>query len=68
MTGKTDHQTVGKAHNIGAAGAKSTLHTVVIGAGGIGNGDGALVNSYDIIAAIGGRNGEFLVDPQVNGF
>ena len=65
--GKTDHQTVGKTHNVGTTGAKTTLHTVVIGTGGIGNGDGTLVNGHDIIAAVGGRNGKFLVDAQVNG-
>ena len=67
LGGKTDHQTVGKAHNIGAAAAKTTFHTIVIRAGGIGNGDGALVNGHDVMATVSGRDGEFLVDAQVNG-
>jgi hypothetical protein len=62
-----DHQTVGKTHDIGAAVAIATVHTVVVGAGSFGHGDLAVLNSDDIVA-VSGLYGELLILMQRNGF
>ena len=62
---KTDGNLIGKTHDFCAVVAETPVHAVVIGAGGIGNGDGALVNGHDVMATVSGRDGEFLVDAQV---
>ena len=61
-----DHQTVGKADNIRAAVAKTTLHAVMIGAIRLGYGNFAVLNGNGVGSAGGGGDRKFLIDSQID--
>lgn len=56
-----DHQLIGQAHDLGAAGAEATLDTVLVGAGGGCDGDFAAFDGDGVAAAVGGRDGDLLI-------
>ena len=46
---KLDHQFVGQAHDVRASAAKSTVHTVMIRAAGLGDGDLTVLNGDGVV-------------------
>jgi hypothetical protein len=65
---KTDGHPVGKAYDFRAAVAESALHTVVIRAVGLGDGDPSAFYGNDVITAVFAVYSKFLVDPQIHCF
>ena len=64
---KADHQFVGQAHDVRASAAKSTVHTVMIRAAGLGDGDLTVLNGDGVVAAVCRFNGKFLIHIQTDG-
>lgn len=56
-----DHQLIGQAHDLGAAGAEATLDAVLVGAGGGCDGDLAAFDGDGVAAAVGGRDRDLLI-------
>ena len=66
-SGEADHQAVGEAHDLGAAGAEASVHAIVVGAGCFGDGDGAVLDGDGIASAVVGGEGELLIVGQWDG-
>ena len=66
FTQKGDHQAVGKTYDLGTGIAESTVHAIAVRAISPGDRNLAVPDGDDIGTAVIG-DGEFLVDPQVNG-
>ena len=64
---KLDHQAVGQADDGGAGIAEAPVHTIMIRAVGLGDGDLSVPDRDGIAPAPGRGNGEFLVPGQGNG-
>lgn len=68
LSRKPDHQPVGQTHDLRAAAAISAIHAVVVGAGGLCHSDFSVPDRNRIAAAVGGGDGEGLIDSQIYGF
>ena len=65
---EVDDQLIRQAHNVRAGSAEAPFHAVVVGAGGVRDGDFAILHGDDIFAAVFESYGKLLVFTQVYRF
>ena len=65
---KVNDQLIRQAHDVRAGSAEATLHAVVVGTGGVRDGDFAILHGDDIFTAVFGCYGKLLVFTQVYRF
>ena len=65
---EVDDKLIGQTHDIRAAGAEAPLHAVVVGAGGVRDGDFAVPNGNDVLTAVFGCYGKLLIFMKIYRF